>query len=163
MPIEKPKEQQKPLEASKEVKDPRIQGVHEGAGGDDLDLGTSGQTCGEGMCQIPTNEEEIAAARARAEKERAATETASEGKWEKVSINDIDKKAKKNDIVLVGATWCSACKEAKKMLPLASPDSNLIYIDYDEDPDKIEAKFQLKGTLPGTFTCENPGSYKKFG
>lgn len=68
--------------------------------------------------------------------------------WTKIKMDNLDKVASPGDIVLVGATWCHACKEAKATLPGENPGKKLIYIDYDENEDQVVAKHGENIMLP---------------
>lgn len=112
-------------------------------------------SCGDGPCKIPDG----------GGKTREGSEKPDLGpEWKVADIKTLDTTTKKGDIILVGASWCSACSNAKKDLPTQYPEKTLLYIDYDADSDTVEAKFKdLGGNLPGKYECNGPSSYRKLG
>jgi len=107
-------------------------------------------TCSGDVCKIPSGSP------ATASNEKVELNE----KWTKATVENIDSIAKQGDIILIGASWCTGCTKAKEDLPKEYSSSRLLYIDYDDDADKTDEKFQLDGSLPGKFICKGNNNGK---
>jgi len=126
-----------------------------------LDLGAlddvSGGSCGGGSCKIPEGYDPKKGNPHGNEVKDAGVEGSSG--WQSVSLAKVDG-VELGAVLLVGASWCAGCKAAKEELPRTVGDAKLYYLDYDEDPDQIEAKFSLNGSLPGKYKSLGGGQFK---
>lgn len=87
------------------------------------------------------------------------------GIWITIALKDLDDKLNGGEIILLGASWCAACKVAKEKLPKKYSKASLFYVDFDvEDETALRAKFALGDaeiTLPILMGCSSRGQYER--
>lgn len=88
-------------------------------------------------------------------------------RWNKANtLTDAKSMVKSGDLILIGASWCHACKDAKKNIPQANPGVKLVYVQL-EDENENDIMSQVKTTpneeptLPIILKCETPTLFKK--
>ena len=147
---ERPEVGPDPLPAGLPISDAGQGEVHESWDPVQTDEGQCGGE--EGSCTIPED---------GATKPDQTQETALPAGWEHATADTLDGKANKGDLIIIGASYCGACKSLKETLkPPAG--KKICYLDLGEEPDEIESKFpDLGNSLPVKYACVDPGTYNK--